>query len=51
MSTQFESLIDGMISAINGEGCKALTFAIMDHLDSHQRDAAIEDEDEDADQQ
>ncbi len=39
------------ISAIKGEGCKALTFAIMDYLDSHQREVGIGDEDEDADQE
>jgi GTP-binding protein len=25
------------IAAINGEGCRAILFAVMDHLDAHQR--------------
>ena len=31
------------ISGINGAGCAALTYAIMEHLDTHQRQAHAED--------
>jgi GTP-binding protein len=34
------------ISAIKGEGCPALTFAIMDHLDTLARPAPLPDEEE-----
>ena len=34
------------ISGINGEGCAALTYAIMEHLEKHQR-VAVPDETED----
>lgn len=30
-----------VISALKGEGCQALTYAIMDHLDSEPREAAV----------
>jgi len=34
-----------MISAMKGDGCRELTFAIMDHLDAAKKIvAAIEDE-------
>jgi GTP-binding protein len=29
-----------VISALTGEGCNALTFAVMDHLDEQQRETA-----------
>ncbi|MBL8492078.1 MAG: 50S ribosome-binding GTPase, partial [Rhodocyclaceae bacterium] len=38
------------ISAIKGEGCRPLSFAVMDHLDSHARIAGAEDENEDSDE-
>ncbi len=30
------------ISAIRGEGCRELTFAIMDHLDQHRHPEAAD---------
>jgi GTP-binding protein len=30
------------ISALTGEGCQPLTYAIMDHLDQEQREPALD---------